>query len=167
VDSNPEVALSLVDRFLALPDPYLAPADGFEVKAKALERLGRLSEAFAAYESAIEAERLRPTLITTAALDFAELVVLTGATHLYARILCLLEERQSQFAFPVSRFIAHACRAVILKHQGKLALAAAEAALAFEEKRLDKSGFSYHQNIGLVGGREDRLLGLLHDFRAA
>ena len=165
VETHPDVALALIDRFFALKDPFF-PAAGFDVKAKALVRLGRVPEALVAYESAIEAEHARPSPRTNAATDFAELVVLTGAQSRYTRALEILEERQSELAFPVLRFIAHACKAVILQHQGRLARAEAEVAAALAEANRSKSGFQYHQGLGLVSDAQMPLLKLLRGFRA-
>jgi tetratricopeptide (TPR) repeat protein len=166
VDSHPDVAISLIERFLALENPFF-PALGYDVKAKALVRLGRIPEALSTYQVALDAELAFPNARTNSATDYAELVVLTQTENLYPQVLELLQRRHSDFAFPVLQFKAHACKAVIFRQQGKLALADGEAAAALAQAERTKSGFRHHPGLGLVGDDQMPLLRLLRGFRVA
>jgi hypothetical protein len=166
VKSHPDVALSLIDRFFALKDPFSSAA-ALDVKAQALTSLGRVEEAWSTYEEVLLAEEKFPNVKTNAFADMSYLAVTHGLTHHYERVLQILDASTSMLRFPVLGFIYHACRAVIFETQGRAAAADDERTLALELASRRTSGPLYHREVGLVGERESPLLKKLHGFRDA
>ncbi len=166
VDSHPEVALRLVERFFDLEDPF-TPAQALDVKARALTRLGRIEEAWSAYESVLAAEQTLPSVRTNAFADMSVLAVTHGLTHHYDRVLEILSSSTKLMTFPVLGFINHACRAIILESRGMRTQATQERHSALQLASLHSSGLPNHRELGLVGEQEAPLLRLLQGFRDA
>lgn len=155
-DNHPQAALSLLEQYFAL-GAHFDLAQAQVQKAQALRALGDVPGALSAYEAAIEAERLQPSVRTTAYLDFVALVVDAQIFRLYAPALALLDSRADWPSFPIEEYQASGMRAALLEHSGRLSEArqAAKAAMAAASKT--QSGLKYHQKLGLVEGTNDAL----------
>jgi tetratricopeptide (TPR) repeat protein len=148
-ESHPRVALDLLEQYFAGGDRFDA-AQAYVDKARALVALGDVDAAISSYEAALERERQKPGYITRAYLTFPGLVAQVRAAHLYARALDVLDAHRELPAFPIDRYLAYGTRALLLDGLGRADEARAAALLAMAAAREVKSGFRYHQELGLV-----------------
>jgi tetratricopeptide (TPR) repeat protein len=156
-NSHPEVALSLLERYFALPDQF-DQAQAHVDRAHALLSLGRVEEAIESYEAALVREAVFPKLQTQACLDLPFLIASQRLKGHYDRALQLLEEHQDRLMFPVDHFRWHAARCLMAAEAGAVAVARAHAEHALQAAHTEHSGFRYHPAIGLVGGQYDELV---------
>ena len=154
-ESQPDVALALLDRYFALGDHFdLAQA----LVDKATAHLARreTEAAIASLQRALAREREMPNLRTQAWSVYAELVVDEPRPDLFDDVLSVLDEKKGDITFPVDGFIWHAARALISEARGSQdARQAAVQALRLADATT--SGFARHKDIGLVGSRYDVL----------
>lgn len=157
VRDHPKVAIELVDRYLALPNEC-SQSWALCTKARALEALGRLGEAVAAYEQALAREAEMPNYISNAYVDLPTLIVEHQMTEHYGRALEILREQAANVAFPVGLFQWHAASAIVLEFQGNISDARIHARAALDAAGAEHSGVERHPDIGLVGTRHSKLL---------
>jgi tetratricopeptide (TPR) repeat protein len=157
IECHPEAALDLLEQ-------YFKTGDEFDVnlallhKGAALTNLGDITGAVAAYEEALAWETSRYSQKTQAYLDYPSLIVSRGLDHLYARAMQILQEHEDRPVFPVEHFRAAALRAVLLERFGQPDAARAFARAALAAAAEQKSGFRYHQNLGLVSAADRELV---------
>jgi len=159
-ETNPQVALELLDRYFALGDDF-DHAQAHVDRAGAYLTLGRVEDAFASYEAALKREEEFPNLRTGAYLELPYHIALSGAAHRYDQAMALLSNAGPRLMFAVDHFVFHATKAIILAAQGDLADARAEARPALEAASRDHSGFHYHPGVGLVSDKHAKALSLL------
>jgi tetratricopeptide (TPR) repeat protein len=149
--SEPQVALQLLDRYFGLGDDF-DHAQAYVDQATAYRSLGQLDNAVKSYEQALRHEAAFPSLQTQAYLELPFLIATTPIPGRFDRAISLLDRFPDRLMFPVDVFRWNAAYALIqaARSQGKAASAYAQAALQAAAK--EKSGFRYHQNLGLVGG---------------
>ena len=99
-------ALTLVDRFLQEHYEPLHASRAFHVRAGALVMMERWEEAFKAFEDALAARRVMPTIIDDAWLEYPLAIARQRARDRYSRALQILNEFQSPAAlvFPIQQF---------------------------------------------------------------
>ncbi|MCM2311271.1 MAG: hypothetical protein NDI84_07700 [Steroidobacteraceae bacterium] len=165
-ESYPQVAIALLDRFFALPDPF-AKVWGYCVRARALCALGRVDDAIDAYEAALREETSHPSVLSDAYIDLAELVVRTSRIELYERAAQVLAMRSDRPAFPVQKFRYNAIRALLCRYFGHHDDARFYARSALEAASVLHSGFRYHAGLGLVGDKYADLLAQLKNLTDA
>lgn len=151
---HPAVALDLLDTYFSLGEHFDA-AMAHVQRARALIALDRGAEALASYEAAIAQERQRPSYRPLAGVEFATYVAEHRIERMYARALAVLDDERGPLAFPIVRYRAHGARALFLHHFGREAEARESAELALAAAAETRSGFSYHQDLGLVTGIDD------------
>jgi hypothetical protein len=78
-------------------------------------------------------------------------------SELYSRAMEILDGTQCRLMFPIDRYLAHGIRALILDEWGKREEARNNAGLALAAASETKSGFRYHQDVGLVPATSDDL----------
>jgi tetratricopeptide (TPR) repeat protein len=148
----PEAALRLLAEYF-LHEKAVDHAQAQVDRARAHVALGDLDAAVTAYEAALAREREFPNLVTQAAIDLPVLIAEKKLTRHYARAIELLSEAHT--TFPVERYRVHGARALLLAEVGRHAEAKQEAELALAAAREQKSGFRYHQRLGLALRRAD------------
>jgi len=157
IESHPKAALELLEQ-------YFETGDQFEVnlaylhKGAALTNLGDTAGAVIAYEDALAWESSRHSQKTWAYLDYPMLIVSRGLNHLFARAMQVLQEHEDRPVFPVEHFRAAALRAVLLGRSGQSEAARDFARAALAAASEQKSGFRYHQNVGLVSAADRELV---------
>jgi tetratricopeptide (TPR) repeat protein len=154
-NSHPHAALQLLDQYFLLGDDHFDAAQAKVHKAQAFTALGEIDAALSAYDEALERERQFPNYKTHAYLNFVLLVLDARKLDLYPKALEVLDEFRDRPLFPVDRYKAHGARALILQELGRAAEARSSGTLALAAAAESRSGFRYHQNLGLVGTIED------------
>ena len=148
--NRPEVALRLLDQYFELGD-YFDHAQAHVTRAKAYISQGRLGEAVASYEAALEREAVRPSSLTQAYIELPFFIATESLSNLYPRALELLALHTHRLMFPVERFKWHAVHALIASATGRKADATENARSALAAAGVEHSGFRYHKGVGLVG----------------
>ena len=157
VDRYPEAALDLIEQYFETGDTFDV-SQAFLQRAQALANLGDLDAAVAAYEASLGQEQVLPSIKTQAYLDYPALVVSRGLHHLNTRALEVLRQHEDRPVFPVERFRAAGLRAVLLERSGQSGAARAFARLAMDAAAVTRSGFRYHQDLGLVSAADRELV---------
>jgi tetratricopeptide (TPR) repeat protein len=124
---------------------------------------GEIENAINSYGKALERESASPNLKTDAYILYPLLIVENKLTNLYQSANSVLDEHQERLMFPVDHFRWHAAKAIISTESGNNERAAEHAAQAFDAAQIKKSGFRFHQNLGLVG---KEYKGVVNELRA-
>lgn len=161
---HPDVALGLIDRFLAMPDQF-DQAQAYCDRARAYRSLNRLEDAVGAYEDALNRESTFPKVQTQAWIELPLMIAVEGMQRRYQRALSLLKQYKARIMFPIDGFKWHATCALILSAQGNSHEAAREVAQAVEFASREESGFRYQPHVGLVGSEYDGLRSMLKQVR--
>lgn len=156
VDRYPDAALSLIDEYFETGDDFVVPA-AFGIQAKAYVALGKIDEAVTAYKRALEWEASHPGLITTARLDLPTLIARYRlvAEYDYALELLTTQFRESDHAFPHTRYYWNGANALIANDRGLMVEAQEFAERALRAAAATESPFQRHRTIGLVKDASD------------
>lgn len=159
---DPKAALALLDRYFALGN-HFDIASALLTEAEAYLSLGEQEKALRSLEKALQRERDYPNVKTQAWSRFALLVAERKLDSLYDKALQVLQENPlSSLSFPVDGFLWNTAFALIADATGQRKHAAETAAKALEFAGVSRSGFRYHDDVGLVGERYDELKKALH-----
>jgi tetratricopeptide (TPR) repeat protein len=114
-----EAALALLERLVCeCPEPSQLAAAHYQ-RAACLRMLGRVDEAVGAYRLAFDAERTSQQVHCLAYLEFAELVLADGLSHLFREALATLEEFRPQDQFPIERCRVEIAQTLLLDGLGE------------------------------------------------
>ena len=122
-------------------------------KAECLLALGDEAGAIAYSRKALQREKERPNIRTTAGLEFSWLIVERSFSHLYDEALEVIHayaEKVPGPIFPYERYIINAVQAVITYERGCNELASELAQRTLNAAAQSHSGFRYHPKVGLV-----------------
>ena len=163
--SAPDVALSLLDQYFELCDDF-DHAQAYCDMGAAYIAKGEIENAINAYCRALERESAFPNLKTDAYILYPLLIVENKLTNLYQSANEVLDEHQERLMFPVDHFRWHAAKAIISAENGNDEQAANHASHAFDAAQIKKSGFRFHQKLGLVGKEYKGVVNELRSIRA-
>jgi tetratricopeptide (TPR) repeat protein len=158
--SHPEVALELLEQFFALNDPF-DYAQAYCDKAKAYIAQGNTEEAIKAYQSALEQESTKKGVLTEAYIALPMLIAEHELKDQYRYGVELLKNNIDRLTFPVDHFRFHSALAIFEKGLGNMEEASKQAGLALDAAHIKKSGFRFHQKLGLVGKKYADIVGKL------
>lgn len=162
VNTNPEAALALLDRYFALGDRFDI-AQAYLDQAEAHLTLGAQKEVLQSLENALQREREFPNVKTQAWSRYTLLIAEKRLDHLYDSALQVLRENPlTSHSFPVDGFRWNAASALIAVARGLCDQATQSAAKALQFADLTHSGFRYHPDVGLVGSQYEDLAKELH-----
>ena len=119
LDTYPLVALSLTERYFETKDDIFI-ARAYQIQAEAWTELRYYDKAAQSYLLAINQEKLVPSYKTESYVNFPFLVATHSIETYYLEAVRVLNERESDLAFPMHRFKFHAAYALILKAQKNL-----------------------------------------------
>ena len=148
--SHPGVALRLLELYYGSRRNHSHMARALLANARARVSLGELDVAVAVYLDLLEHEREHPAVRTGVELDLPYLIATKRMVHRYALAQELLEQSDGNFTWPVALFKWSASLAIIFSETGRKDAAKKYARIAVEAAEIRKSGFRYHQNLGLV-----------------
>lgn len=143
-DGFPKVTLRLIDEYFESREDKFHDAQAYCIQANANVSLSKIDCAIEAFKAALSRESEFPNLQTTAYLDYPLLVAINQVEAEYAQATEILIEFKSRIMFPLDKFLWHASLALIEN-------SAEQAKLALEAAKVKRSGFRFHQDVGLVG----------------
>ena len=148
---NPEAAIRLVDHYFETKKNDFHDVQALLAKVDAQKALGDVAGVIATYKEILAREDEFPTRKTRAYVGFPYLVATKKVEEEYDNAVAILEKRKDENTFPLDRFMWHASYALISSALGDQAAAKKNAIEAVAAAEAKKSGFRYHQNLGLVG----------------
>jgi len=163
--SSPEIALRLLDQYLALGE-HFDMAQAHVDRATAYLCLGQVASAILAYETALAREESYPQLKTQARLELPFLIAERRLSQHYDRAISFLEAHKNKLMSPLDRFRWHCALALIRSEQGERRTAQGAAREALAAASETKSGFRYHQHVGLVENIDEALRQRLRELAA-
>ncbi|TBW46393.1 hypothetical protein EZI54_23290 [Marinobacter halodurans] len=159
---RPDVALMLLDQYFSLEEDF-DHAQAYCDMASAFLAQGEVDKAIQSYGKALEREAEFPNLKTDAYILYPLTIVENRLRNLYRSANEILDAHQDRLMFPVDHFRWHAAKAIINADTGEKEIASSHAARAFEAAQIKKSGFRFHQKLGLVG---KEYKGVVNELRA-
>ena len=143
-DKRPEVSIRLVREYFESRKNQFDDVRALLAKANAFVALNDIESCISTFKEMLEREREFPNHQTGVYLDYPYLVATQKIEHEYANALDVLNEHFDRLTFPLDYFKWHASKALI-NNDGS------EAQKALDVAKVKKSGFSFHQDVGLVG----------------
>lgn len=119
-------------------------------RADCLRDLGDSAGALAAYREVFAAQRVRPSWLTNAHLDFAWWIATTKLQDHYDEALGILTEFTHGQFFQAVIYKTEGARALILEARGNQQAAAVHARSALAAASVERTEFRYHPTVGLV-----------------
>ena len=142
--SHPEVTLKLVDYYFENRKDKFDDMRALLAKSEALLALGKIKEAMTAYRSVLAREDEFPNHQSDTYVRYPYIVATKLIETEYDNAVSVLKKNESRLAFPLDYFMWHSSLALI---EGD----PSHASSALEAAEVKKSGFSFHQDVGLVG----------------
>jgi tetratricopeptide (TPR) repeat protein len=149
---HPHVALSLLERYFALPEQVDA-AQAHVDRATAFLAQEQIDAALSAYESALAREAEFPNLLTHAYLNLPFEIATRKLTERFPQAIKLLEEHKDRLMFAVDFFMWNSSQAIIAYELGQRIRSREYAKAALKAAERDNSGLRYHPDVGLVIGQ--------------
>ncbi|MEM9059945.1 MAG: hypothetical protein AAGD13_05740 [Pseudomonadota bacterium] len=160
----PEVTLELVEFYFATRFDDFEDVRAHLASANAYGAMGKTDKEIEAYKKVLAREREFPGHQTEACFELPYLIALNRVSSEYEFAICVLMEGYDRAVFPIDHFKWHTAKALISGDEGRKEDAAVHAGKALEMAGVKKSGFRYHQRLGLVTekyhGTLERLLDL-------
>ncbi len=150
-DAYPDIALKLVDYFFSIKVRDSEVLRALLARSKAYLAKGLTDSAISTMKEMLEIERRKPSHKTNVFVDYPFLVAEQKISSEYESAIAVLVERAGDLVFPISHFKWHAAMSNIQAHLGNTQVARQHAELALEAAQIKKSGFRFHQDLGLVG----------------
>lgn len=149
--SYPMVSIRLIDLYFETKKSSFDDVRALCARADALLTAGQIESAITTMKEILAIERIKPNQKTNMFVDYPFLVATNNISSEYVDALAVLDERESDLVFPVSKFKWHAAKSLIHRALRNSDDSKQEAALALEAAQVKTSGFRYHQDLGLVG----------------
>lgn len=143
-DNHPKVTLRLVSEYFESRRDQFDDVRALLAKANAYFALNDLDKCIAAFKEVLGREREFPKHQTGVYLDYPYLVATRKLDHEYANAIAVLDEHIGRLTFPLDYYKWHASKALI-NNDGL------EAQKALDAAKVKRSGFRFHQDVGLVG----------------
>lgn len=150
-DKHPKVSLRLIEEYFESRKEKYDDVRALLAKANAFITLGDIEGCLATYKKILQREREFPNHQTGVYLDYPYLVATQRIAHEFVSALDVLNENIDRLTFPLDYFKWHASKALI-SNDG------AEAKKALDSAKVKRSGFRFHQDIGLVGKEHEKTI---------
>jgi hypothetical protein len=165
-NSCPQAALQLVDLYFATKKGHFEDVRALSARAAAYKSMGNNALAVAAMKEVLAIERQRPKHKTTTYVEYPYLVASIGMTSEFSSALSVLEERAGDLMFPVDVFKWHSAYSIISHALQNSEAAKNHAGMALDAAQIKKSGFRFHQSLGLVGKEHQTTVAALRQIYA-
>ncbi len=143
-ESNPKVALRLVDEYFNSRTDKFDDVRALLAKANAYVSLRDINNAIYSYREILARENEFPNHKTNTYVDYPYFVATQKAKLEYDNAISVFNQHVERLLFPVDFFKWHAAMALINQDS-------TQASKALDAAKIKKSGFRFHQDIGLVG----------------
>lgn len=150
-DKHPKVSIRLVGEYFESRKDQYDDVLAFLAKANAFIALKDIESCIFTFKEGLEREKEFPNHQTGVYLDYPYLVATQKIEHEYANALDVLNEHVDRLTFPLDHFKWHASKALI-NNDGS------EAQKALDAAKVKKSGFRFHQDVGLVGKEHEKTI---------
>lgn len=148
---RPEVSIRLVGEYFESRKSQFDDVRALLAKANAFFALNDIENCIFTFKEVLEREKEFPNHQTGVYLDYPYLVATQKIEPEYANALGVLNEHVDRLTFPLDHFKWHASKALI-NNDG------AEAQKALDAAKVKKSGFRFHQEVGLVGKEHEKTI---------
>jgi tetratricopeptide (TPR) repeat protein len=148
---QPLAALDLVDHYFETRKSNFHDLQALLAKVDAKQALRDKAAVVETYKKILAREAEHPNQKSDAHVAFPYFVATEEIKDEYDFALDVLENRKDHLTFPLDRFKWHASYALISTQLGDKSTAKDHAIEAVAAAEAKKSGFRYHQNLGLVG----------------
>lgn len=150
-DIYPEVSLRLVNEYFESRKDQFDDIRALLAKANACKTLNDLDGCISAFKEVLGREREFPNYQTGVYLDYPYLVATQKIENEYANAVDVLNEHVDRLTFPLDYYKWHASKALI-NNDGS------EAQKALDAAKVKRSGFRFHQDVGLVGKEHEKTI---------
>tara|TARA_R110002124_G_scaffold143292_2_gene308065 strand:+ start:18 stop:623 length:606 start_codon:yes stop_codon:yes gene_type:complete len=150
-DTYPEVSLRLVNEYFESRKDQFDDIRALLAKANACKTLNDLDGCISAFKEVLGREREFPNYQTGVYLDYPYLVATQKIENEYANAVDVLNEHVDRLTFPLDYYKWHASKALI-NNDGS------EAQKALDAAKVKRSGFRFHQDVGLVGKEHEKTI---------
>lgn len=150
-DKHPKVSLRLVDEYFESRKDQFDDVRALQSRANAFIALGDLEQCLATYKEILQREREFPKHQTGVYLDYPYLVATQKIESEFANALDVLNEHIDRLTFPLDHYKWHASKAIISSD-------GSEAKKALDAAKVKRSGFRFHQDVGLVGKEHEKTI---------
>ena len=150
-DRHPDVSIRLVDEYFESRKDQFDDVRALLAKANAFLSLNDIERCITTYKEILQREIEFPNHQTGAYLDYPYLVATQKLESEYANALDVLDKNVDRLTFPLDYYKWHASRAIINND-------ALEAKKALDAAKVKKSGFRFHQDVGLVGKEHEKTI---------
>ncbi len=147
---KPDIALVLLEQYFSLKDDF-DHAQAYCDMASAYLAKGEVLKAVQSYRRALDREDEFPNLKTDAYILYPLTIIENKLSNMYLSANEVLDKHQERLMFPIDYFRWHAAKAIIAANLGNKEQASNHAIIALDAAKIKKSGFRFHQNLGLVG----------------
>ena len=148
-DNHPKVTLRLVSEYFESRKDKFDDVRALLAKANAYFALDDLDNCISAFKEVLGREKEFPQHQTGIYLDYPYLVATRKLEHEYANAIAVLDEHIGRLTFPLDYYKWHASKALI-NNDGL------EAQKALDAAKVKRSGFRFHQDVGLVGKEHEK-----------
>lgn len=155
---DPAITLKLVDHFFEARKEEFHDLTALMARAEAYLFLNELNKSVDSFKAVLEHEKQSPNHSSNTRITLPFLIAQNKIRGEYEFALDLLIENADNFTFPVDKFRWQAACALIFEDQGLVDEARKHARMAIEIANIRKSGFQYHQDLGLVGDGENQVV---------
>jgi tetratricopeptide (TPR) repeat protein len=143
-ESFPLISLQLIDEYFEKRKDKFDDVRAYWAQSIAFMNLGDIDKAMEAYRAILKREEEFPNHQTTAYVDYPYIVATKAIESEYQNVLSVLTKHHSRLMFPLDKFKWHASFALINNDYE-------QAVLALDVAKVKRSGFRFHQDVGLVG----------------
>ena len=148
---DPETAIRLVDHYFETKKSDYHDVQALLAKVDAKQALGDMAGVITTYKEILAQEAEFPNRTTRAYVAYPYLVATKKIEEEYEYAIAILDKRKYDNTFPLDHFMWHASYALIASARGDEDIARNHSIKAVAAADAKKSGFRYHQNLGLVG----------------
>jgi hypothetical protein len=149
--SAPESALKLVDLYFGSKKNDFHDVRALSAKANAYRALSQRDKTLLAMKEVLSVERKKPSHKTTMYVEYPYFVAIQKIETEYKSALETLKERVGDLMFPLDIFKWHASKSLMCFELQEKEISRKHAGLALDAAQIKKSGFRFHQKLGLVG----------------
>ena len=150
-ETEPGVTLRLMELYFETRTDDFHDVQAHSATGDAYKNLGDLERAIVSYKRVLKREEDFPNHLTNTYVELPYLIATKSLDKHYDFATSQLSKGLREIALPVDEFMFHAANALIASEQRRMESASDHARNAIEAAGITKTGFRYHQSIGLVG----------------